>query len=215
MTRVLIIGAGGHAQVVVDILEEMRRAGQAFSPVGYVDDNADLRGREFLGARVLGTLAELDRIPHDVVIVAIGDNPRRRLIVERLISQGCRLGTAVHPTAVIAKSAVIAPGSMICAGVIVNPSTTVGRSAILNTGCSVDHHNQIGDYVHIGPGARLGGTVTIGSQSLIGMGAIVLPNLSIGAQTVVGAGSVVTTTIGDNLTVTGAPARAVERSARS
>ena len=214
MTRILLVGAGGHAQVVVDILDAMREAGQAISTVGYVDDNVDLQGKELLGVRVLGSVADLSRIPHDAVIVAIGDNRQRRALVERVVKQGSPLGTAVHPTAVVAKSALIARGSMICAGAIVNPASTVGLSAILNTGCSVDHHSQIGDYAHIGPGARLGGTVAVGHESLIGIGAVVLPNLRVGSRSIVGAGSVVTTTVGDDVTVIGRPARKLHMSAR-
>jgi len=64
------------------------------------------------------------------------------------------------------------------------------RGVILNTACSVDHHCRVGDYVHIAPGARIGGEVTIGDRALVGLGAIVLPRVTIGHDAVVGAGAV-------------------------
>jgi carbonic anhydrase/acetyltransferase-like protein (isoleucine patch superfamily) len=84
---------------------------------------------------------------------------------------------------------------------------------ILNTSCSVDHHNVIGDHVHIAPGARLGGHVTIGEGTLVGIGATVLPGCRVGSWSIVGAGAVVTEDLSDGLVAVGSPARTVsERS---
>ena len=84
MQRILILGAGGHAQVVADILLRMRDAGAQVEPVGYLDDNPRLRGEERLGLPILGGVADLPRIPHDALILAIGDNKTR----QRLFQQG-------------------------------------------------------------------------------------------------------------------------------
>jgi acetyltransferase-like isoleucine patch superfamily enzyme len=87
----------------------------------------------------------------------------------------------------------------------------VGSNVILNTGCSIDHHNVIGDHAHIAPGARLGGNVTVGQGTLIGIGAIVLPGRHIGAWSVVAAGAVVTKDIPDGVVALGSPARTITR----
>jgi FlaA1/EpsC-like NDP-sugar epimerase len=54
--RVLILGAGGHGQVIADILLCMAENGQKIQPAGYLDDDVALVGQELLGIPVLGRL---------------------------------------------------------------------------------------------------------------------------------------------------------------
>lgn len=208
-TRVLILGAGGHAQVVADILLRMRDEGLNFTPVGYLDDDPALKGQRLLGLPVLGRLTRLFEIPHEAVLVAIGDNATRQSIFEQLLSQGERSIIARHPSAVIAPGVQIGSGTMICAGVVVNPGSTIGANVILNTGCTVDHHNHIGDHAHIAPGVHLGGDVSIGEGTLVGIGATVMPQRRVGAWSVVSAGAVVHSDVGERIVAAGVPARAI------
>jgi sugar O-acyltransferase (sialic acid O-acetyltransferase NeuD family) len=208
---VIVIGAGGHGQVVADVLLSSRDGGAACLPVGYVDDDASLIGRTFLGLPVLGLVESLRLHPHDGVIVAIGDNVRRRSVFHLLERAGECFVVARHPRAVISPHAEIGPGTVICAGVVINPGTTIGSNVILNTSCSIDHHNRIGDHAHVGPGVRTGGSVTIGSGALIGIGAVVMPGRTVGAGSVVGAAALVQRDVGDTTVVAGVPARTLQR----
>jgi sugar O-acyltransferase (sialic acid O-acetyltransferase NeuD family) len=207
--RVVIVGAGGHAQVVADILLRMRAAGEAIWPVGYVDDDEALAGQRFLDLPVLGTVADLAAVDHDAVVVAVGDNATRQRLFARLRGNGERFAVARHPGAVVAPDVPVGPGSMICAGAVVNPRSTIGADTILNTGCTVDHHNRVGDHAHVAPGVHLGGEVTIGEGAFVGIGSVVIPRRAIGAWATVGAGSVVTKGIPDGATAVGMPARVV------
>lgn len=207
--RVIIVGAGGHGQVVADILLQRATQSATLTPVGYVDDDASLTGRQLLGLPVLGKIADLAAFEHDAVIVAIGDNRTRRTLFMTLQSQGESLATAIHPSAVVAPSAVVGAGAVLCAGVIVNPGASIGVNVIVNTGATVDHHNVIGDHAHIAPGAHLGGDVAIGEGTLIGIGAVVMPQQRVGAWCTVGAGAVVTRDLPDQVVAIGAPARII------
>jgi sugar O-acyltransferase (sialic acid O-acetyltransferase NeuD family) len=207
--RVLIIGAGGHAQVVADILLSMGGKEGGLTVMGFLDDDRALFGKKFLGLPVLGPLASRPDVEHDAVIVAIGDNGRRRRLFEEFQSQGERFFTARHPSSVVASDATIGAGSMICAGAVVNPGSSIGANVILNTGCTVDHHNRLGDHVHIAPGVSLGGDVTIGRGTLIGIGATVIPRREIGEWSIVGAGSLVNKSLADHVVAVGVPARII------
>ncbi len=207
MKRVLIIGAGGHAQVVADILLRMHETGADMIPIGFLDDNPDLLGEERLGLPVLGPLAAIDAFEHDAVIIGIGDNRTRRMIYERLVMCGKSFVVARHPSAIVAPDAMIGAGTVIAARAIVNAGAQIGVNVILNSGCIVEHHNYIGAHAHIAPGATLGGTVTVGEGALAGIGATVLPQCTIGAWSVVGGGAVVTSDVEDGLVVSGIPAR--------
>ena len=210
MQRILILGAGGHAQVVADILMRGRGAGKDVELLGYLDDDPGLAWKSFLGLSVLGVVSDLSRIKHDAVVVAIGDNRARSQVYVRFIEQGERFAVALHPSANVAPGVKLGPGTMVCAGVVVNPQSEVGEDVILNTGCTVDHHNRIGPHAHIAPGAHLGGEVTVEEGAMVGIGAIVLPQVRIGAWSVVGARAVVLKDVPPGVTVIGVPAKPVD-----
>lgn len=211
MMRVLIIGAGGHGQVVADILWRMQEVGEKILPLGYLDDDPALHGQKKCGLPVLGNLTDLHLFAHDALVLAIGNNRIRQQVAQALQAQGEQFMTARHPTAVIAPDVSIHSGCMICANVVINPGTIIGSHVILNTACTVDHHNQIGDFAHIAPGAHLGGDVQIGVGSLIGIGGIITPQTQIGNGCTVGAGAVVLHDLPDGVTAVGVPAHLIPK----
>jgi len=209
--RILVIGAGGHAHVIADILLQMKSSGAGLEPIGYLDDNPDLIGQQIQGLPVLGSLTCLPNIAHDAVILAIGDNAIRYRVFSALAQKGERFVTACHPSAVVASGVQIGPGTAICAGVVVNPGSVIGANVILNTGCTVDHHNRIEDHAHIAPGVHLGGDVSVGEGALVGIGAIVMPRRRIGAWTVVGGGALVRNDLPNGVVAAGLPARVIRK----
>lgn len=209
--RVLILGAGDHAQVVADILFRAHEAGANCQPIGFLDDDSGLVGTVIMGLPVLGAIAQFNQFDYDAIMVAIGDNRIRARIFASVRTCGKRIVNAIHPAAVLASNVCLGQGVMISAGVVVNTGTVVGDNVILNTGCTVDHHNRIGNHAHIAPGVHLGGNVHIGEGALVGIGAVVIPGCSIGDWAVVGAGFVVTRDVPPHTTAVGVPARVIKR----
>jgi len=207
MMRVLIIGAGGHGQVVADILLQMRDTGEDVQPIGFIDENPALTGMEYLDLPVLGTESCLSSITHDAVIIAIGDNQTRKGRFANLRELGESFAIARHPRAIIAPDVVIGPGCMIMAGVVINSGSIINENVILNTACTVDHHSEILAHAHVAPGCHLGGQVLVQEGALIGIGSTVMPRQKIGPWSIVGAGSLVHADVPENATVVGVPAR--------
>jgi len=208
--NVVIVGAGGHGRVVLDILVRTGR----FHVVGFLDSNRALHGRRVDGVPVLGEIAMLPEIAREHTIrgaiVAIGDNGVRRAFADRIETMGIDLVNAIHPSANLARNVTLGRNIVIAAGALVCAHCQIGDSVILNTGCIVDHESMIGTAAHVCPGARLAGRVTVESGAFIGIGATVIQNIRIGCEAVVGAGAVVIRDVPSMGTVVGVPARLIK-----
>ena len=123
------------------------------------------------------------------VLPAIG-SVQRMGIVRRLVGEGRRLATLIHPSAVVSPTAVVEPGCVICPLVVVGAYSHVGEGTVLNRGSLVGHHTEIGRYSFLGPGANVAGKVTLGEQVYVGAGGIVRDHLQVGDRAVVGMGAV-------------------------
>jgi sugar O-acyltransferase (sialic acid O-acetyltransferase NeuD family) len=204
--RLIVFGSGGHAKVVVEAALE----GMPGRQIILLDD-ADASNRpDILGIAVSGGRRELESLRGTPVVPAIGNNHDRDGLLTWLQEQGHTLESVIHPSAIVANSVKIGPGSFVSAGAIIIAEAHIGTGAIINTGASVDHDCIIGRAVHIGPGAHLCGNVCIGDRTLVGVGSSVRPNMSVCEDVILGAGSVVVMGITEAGTFAGNPARRLQ-----
>lgn len=197
---IIVIGAGGHAKVIADII---LCCGDNL--VGFLDDKVV---GEVFGYPIIGTIADVNKYQDDCFFVmGIGNNELRKAIAEQ---NNVRWHTAVHPSAIIARDATIGEGSVVMAGAIINASAVIGRHCIVNTAAVIEHDSVIGDYVHISPKATLCGTVNIGELTHIGAGVTVKNNTSICNGCLIGMGATVVKNIEETGTYVGSPARKIE-----
>ncbi|HUJ19462.1 MAG TPA: acetyltransferase [Nitrospirota bacterium] len=208
---VIILGAGGHAKVLIDTLLRM---GVQLS--GITDPDHAKHGSSVLGVRVLGGDEVLLSNGPEMVRLAngvgsIGESAGRRRLFERFKARGYGFMNVVHPSAVIGAEVLLSEGVQVMAGVVIQSGTTIGRNTIINTRASVDHDCSIGDHVHIAPGVTLSGGVSVEEGSHIGTGATVVQGIRIGRNSIVGAGSVVLTDVPEGVTVWGVPGKVVQQ----
>ena len=204
-SKVYIIGAGGHGQVVADALIK----GDVL-PAGFLDDDKELWDKKVLGIPVVGNVLSAKKLEGKFVI-AIGDNATRKKISEILNFPDDRYFTVVHPSVALGKNVEIGVGSMIIGGVVINTQTKIGKHTIINTSSSIDHHNAIGDFVHIAPGTHTGGNVKVEEGAFLGIGTSVIPEKTIGKWSVIGAGAVIISDIPEFSVVVGVPGRVIKR----
>jgi sugar O-acyltransferase (sialic acid O-acetyltransferase NeuD family) len=205
---IVIVGAGGHGRVVLDIL----RTDGRHRAVGFVDADTTIAGTRVGGLPVVGPINTLPRLRQQKVrgaIVAIGDNRTRMRYAELLLEQEFELINAVHPTASVSPTATIGVNVVIAPRAVVCTDARIGDSVILNTSCIVDHECEVEDGAHICPGVGLGGRVRVGGCAFVGLGANVIQCLSIGEHAIVGAGAAVIRDVPAYATVVGVPARVI------
>lgn len=206
--KAVILGAGGHAKVVIDILRESGTlelagclhqggAGHAVSGIPVLGDDSLLPALLAGGTR------------H--IFVALGDNALRLRMIDYVLSLGFTLLTAVSRHAVLSPSVEVGAGAAVMPGAVINADSLVGEGAIVNTGATVDHDCVLGRMSHVGPGSSLAGNVRIGAGSFLGTGTRVIPRIQIGEWSVTGAGAVVVADIPDRVLSVGVPARIVKR----
>lgn len=205
--KVIIIGAGGHAKVIADIIEKSNDI-----VYGFLDDNKDIGETIIKNYSIIGKVSECQGLQDNnknlYFVIAIGDNYTRKNIYEKY---NLNYYTAIHPSSNIGIDVEIKEGTVVMANVCINSNAKIGKNCIINTGSIVEHDNIIEDYVHISPNATLCGTVKVGAYTHIGSGAIVKNNTKITKDCIIGAGAVVVKNIEEKGTYVGVPARKMSK----
>jgi sugar O-acyltransferase (sialic acid O-acetyltransferase NeuD family) len=200
MEGVAVIGAGGHAGVVIDTLLEA-----GFSVGGVFDDDVSRHGTEVLGYKVLGPPEALRAYGLRKAIVAIGDNHLRYAMVQRF--PDLEWQTVIHPDARVHPNARIGVGTIVMVRTIIRPNAVIGAHAIINTAAIVGHECVVEDFVHVAGSTHLGGECHIGTGAFLGLGVVMVPGVHVGVWSVVGAGAAVTGDVPAQVLAVGVPAR--------
>ena len=209
MADTVIVGAGGQAGVVFDILREL---GESERVLGFIDVYGEerLRGAKVCDLPVLGAKEEIFKLRERTVKfahVALGDNQLRRRFFLAIKDAGLEPLTVIHPKSFVSRTAKIASGTCISAGAIIGTGVSIGECVIVNTGAIIDHDCEISSFCHIAPGSVLAGRVRAGELTFIGLGSRILNNVELGKDVIIGAGAVVLDNVPDGKTAVGIPAK--------
>jgi len=149
-----VIGAGGHAKVVIATLRENGHTVKAA-----FDDDPKKWGKDLLGVPVVGPPEQLGNLPQARAIIAVGINGFRKAIAGRFPRMEWL--TVVHPSAYVHPTVQLGSGTVVFAGAVIQPDTRIGAHCIVNTSSSIDHDCLLEDYVHLAPGVNLAGGVRL------------------------------------------------------
>ena len=206
--KVLLIGAGGHCKVIVDLLLKSKE----YQIAGIIDLNERV-GENVLGVPVIGTDSDMSKlfkkgIRHCFIAIgSVGDSNLRAKLHGLARKAGFAFPSLIHPLALVSPYVALGEGNYIAPGVIINAGTQIGNCCILNTGAIIEHDCKLGNFVHLSSGAVLSGGVTIGDHAHIGAGSVVIQGLKVGIRAMVGAGSVVTKNVRSGIVAYGNPCK--------
>lgn len=209
--KCVIIGAGGHAKIVIDTAEK-----NGFDVIGVTDEKLEI-GSNCLGCCVLGKDEILEQIYSSDLKTAfmgighVGYSTLRNNLYEKIKTMGYVFPKLIHPSAYIGMDVLIGKGSLVCPNAVINVETIIGELCIINSAAVVEHEVSVEDGVHIAPHATILGQAYIKRNSFIGAGSVVLQGVCVGANCIIGAGSVVLTDVPDNCVAVGVPAKIVKR----
>lgn len=178
MARLIILGAGGHAHSIAEMVLQQNE----YVLAGFLDD-AYPGILSIWGVPVLGKLAGVAdfRSLADSAFVAIGSSAVRESLFEDLSGAGFELPSIIHARAIVSPRASLGRGVAIMAGAVVGTEASLGDGVIVNAGAVVDHHARVEAFGHLGVnaamagGSRLGRGAWMQAGSALGYGVEVSP----------------------------------------
>lgn len=184
--KVVIIGAGGHAKICIDILRQT-----GLYEIAGATANSDA-GTSVMGVPILGTDDEVltkvfnEGVLHAVIGIGALKNPAlRQSVFKKLQHIGFNIPTIIHPKAIVEPSAIIGQGCQIMAGAIIGSDAIISNNCVINAGTITSHDCFLEENVHLTPGSILAGNVYVGENAVIGMGAAVYLGVTIGSNSIV------------------------------
>ncbi len=206
---VLIFGAGSLGRVALDIFTRNNVV-----VYGFLDEDKALHGTDINAVPVLG---DPDDEGYTKLIgkkceafVAADDSATREDLVELLTERRKVMPVnAIHDSALISQTALLGHGTLVGAGVVVNPDAKIGNHCLLHARSVIDTQASLADYVQVGAGAIVGTGAKLAEHAFIGAGAVLVAGVTIGKGARVGAGSVVVENVPAHGTVFGNPAKKV------
>ncbi len=204
--RILIVGAGGFGR---EVLQWARDAWPAHGHLitGFLSADAGVLDSFACGLDVVSSPDAYQPIPGDGLLLGIGVPYARRQVAESLQARGARFLTLIHPTAIVAASAVIGEGAILCPFSVASDSCRVGRFLIMNYHTSLGHDATAGDFSVLSPYATLGGNAHVAEDVFLGLHASVGPGKHVGDRSKVSANSCVLADAPPDSIVYGTPGR--------
>lgn len=203
MSTLLVIGAGGHAKSVLDLVLSLGRYGEIIFATNREGD-APIPGFELVDERQLSPRTIRERF--DAVAVAVGDNRARLGKVRSLSAAGVSLPALVHPRAHVSRLASLGEGTVVMAGAVVNAFASVGVGCIVNTCAVVEHECEVADGAHLSPGAVVAGGSSVGEGAWLCANAGMADHVSLPAWSTLAGGSFLRASVEEAGLYAGVPA---------
>lgn len=180
MKKIILIGAGGHAESCVDLLNE-----QSIFKLSQI-----IGKKEELKIKILGKflvnfydqdLSKLSK-KYKYAIIGVGqirNYKTRYKLFNKLKVLGFKIPTIISSNAIVSKYSLIDEGTVVMHGAIIGPNVKIGKNCIINSNALIEHGCVIGDNCHISTSVTLNSGVKVGSNTFIGSGTVAKQGINI------------------------------------
>lgn len=211
MKEIVIYGSGGLARETAELIEDINEIEPKWDIKGYIDDIKGENDEVINGYRILGTNEILKTLNNSTYIVlAVSDPVAKEKIHQEIKKYNLKYATLVHPTAKIAKSAILGEGLIISIGCIVSVNVVIGNHVFLNMRTVVGHDSVIKDYSSCLVNSIIAGNVAINEGALLGSNCVIMEKKIIGRNAKISMGSVVNFDVEDNAVVMSRPSKSMK-----
>ena len=205
MTKLIMIGAGGHSKSVADAIQKDK-----YELCGFLDEN---KTGTHMGLPIYGRkIEDIPNYKDYVYFVSIGDVDFRKAWYERVKSYELQVVNIIDRTAIIAGTAKIGEGNFIGKLAIINADAVIGNNNVINTKALIEHECLVGNHTHLSTNSTINGNVVVQDNVFLGSTAVCNGQLKIGEHAVIGSGSVIIHDVEPYTTVVGVPGRVIKRS---
>lgn len=184
--KVYIFGTSELAPLMHSYLSEQR------VPVGgYLIDDEYVGTTELKPIIGWKTFTKTVRPDECRIIVAIGYskmNDARKRVFEKIINAGYLIDNYIHPSAVVAKGAIIGIGNIVMENVVVQPFARIGNANIFWSNATICHDTTIGDFNFFAASSTILGDCKIGNLCFFGSNSTLKHKRVIADKTLIGAG---------------------------
>lgn len=211
--RLVLLGAGDHAQDVLSIARESQQCGRFdYELAGFlVEPGYGAAGTIVAGLPILGDPSWLEGRAQEVVALCAVGSSALRLRFSRICQRyGVRCATIVHPSVLIGPDVEIGDGVVLAARCVLTRRVRIGDHSQINVACTLPHGTVIADHVTMSPGVQLAGNVHIDTGCFLGIGSSIIQRRTLGRWSTIGAGCAVVHDVPDNATVVGVPGRTIK-----
>ena len=189
MSKIILIGGGGHCKSAIDVIEQEAR----FKITGIID-KPELLGSKILGYPVIGSDFDLESLAkkYQNALVTVGQIKSALLrikLFDLAIKAKFSLPCIISPNAYVSKHSKIGNGTVIMHNAILNANASIGDNCIINSKALIEHDCLIADHCHISTNAIINGGVKIGSGCFIGSNVTTKDNITIKKNSFINAGS--------------------------
>ncbi|MCR3905724.1 MAG: NeuD/PglB/VioB family sugar acetyltransferase [Tenericutes bacterium] len=210
MENLIIIGAGGFALEVIDLIESINTTEEKYKIIGLLDDYK----KDFILEKynVIGKVADYKKFSQNSFVIAIADPNVRESIYSKLKLNDIKTPNLIHPKTEISKYTTLQADSAI----VINYSTQISaevkieKAVIIDSKSYIGHETTLKSFVTIYPGVNISGKNLINEKTEIGLGSNIIQGLSIGSNSLIGAGSTVINDIKDNVVAVGTPCKPIK-----
>ena len=210
MKKLIIIGAGGFALEVIDLIESINSIKEKYTIIGLLDD----KKKDFIlkSYNIIGKVSDYKKFSQHLFVIAIANPEIRQSIYSELVNNKITLPNLIHPNTEISNHAIYDDNSAI----IINYATQIsakakiGRAVIIDSKSYIGHETELRSFVTIYPGVYISGKNIIYEKAEIGLGSRIIQGLSVGSNTIIGAGSTVISNIDVNVVAVGNPCKPIK-----